>query len=278
MGNKLNVNLQVISDFGNEWTKFNQSILKMEEVVKAFDGYFKIFPWERLGNNVQGFDLGCGSGRWAQLVAPKVKKLYCIDPSEKALDVAKFNLKNFKNIEFINASVEYIPLQDNSMDFGYSLGVLHHISDTQKGIQACVEKLKVGAPLLLYLYYAFDNKPKWFKIIWQVSDWLRKIIARLPFKIKYLITQFIAVVIYYPVARTALLLEVVGIEIDNFPLSAYRNQRLYVMRTDALDRFGTRLEKRFTAEEIKVMMEMAGLVNVEIGDTHPYWCAIGYKK
>ena len=32
--------------------------------------------------------MGCGSGRWAQFVAPRVKKLFCIDPSE-AINVAK---------------------------------------------------------------------------------------------------------------------------------------------------------------------------------------------
>ncbi len=35
--------------------------------------------------------MGCGSGRWARWVAPKVGRLHCIDPSI-AIDVARKNL------------------------------------------------------------------------------------------------------------------------------------------------------------------------------------------
>ena len=39
--------------------------------------------------------MGCGSGRWAKFIAPKVKVLNCIEPSDKALKIAKQNLKKF---------------------------------------------------------------------------------------------------------------------------------------------------------------------------------------
>jgi len=50
------------------------------------------------------------------------------------------------------------------------------------------------------------------------------------------------------------------------------------MRTDALDRFGTRLEQRFTKKEIKFMLERAGLEKIVFSDTEPFWCVVGYKK
>jgi hypothetical protein len=50
------------------------------------------------------------------------------------------------------------------------------------------------------------------------------------------------------------------------------------MRTDALDRFGTRLEQRFTRVEIKKTMEFAGLVNIKFSEEIPFWCAVGYAK
>ena len=42
-------------------------------------------------------------------------------------------------------------LKDNSQDFGYCLGVLHHIPDTYLGLEKCVLKLKKGAPFY-YIY------------------------------------------------------------------------------------------------------------------------------
>ena len=50
------------------------------------------------------------------------------------------------------------------------------------------------------------------------------------------------------------------------------------MQTDALDRFGTRLEKRYTKKETLTMMETAGLENIKFSESEPYWCAVGYKK
>ena len=50
------------------------------------------------------------------------------------------------------------------------------------------------------------------------------------------------------------------------------------MKNDALDRFGTRLEKRFTKIEIQNLMELSGLHKIEFSNNTPYWVAIGYKK
>jgi hypothetical protein len=50
------------------------------------------------------------------------------------------------------------------------------------------------------------------------------------------------------------------------------------MRTDALDRFGTRLEQRFTKSQIKNMMDASGLEHIVFSDKQIYWLAVGYKK
>jgi SAM-dependent methyltransferase len=276
MTNK-NIDLSTVDGFGDEWERFDQSELTSEDAVRLFEMYFAVFPWGDLPNSAVGFDLGCGSGRWAKFVAPKVGRLHCIDPSS-AIEVAKRNLVNHDNCEFHRASVDDMPINEKSMDFGYSLGVLHHIPDTQAAMSACVKKLKEGAPFLIYLYYALDNRPVWFRALWRLSGILRYAISRLPHKIRYLISQVIAGVVYYPLARAAFVAEKLGVDVDNIPLSSYRKLSFYTMRTDALDRFGTQLEHRFTRPEIKVMMQNAGLENIQFSSGLPYWCAVGYRS
>jgi hypothetical protein len=51
-----------------------------------------------------------------------------------------------------------------------------------------------------------------------------------------------------------------------------------MMRTDALDRFGTGLEQRFTRAQITAMMTAAGLSEIRFSDAVPYWCAVGIKQ
>lgn len=271
-----NIDTKVVKGFGDEWSRFDQSTLTDEELHRMFDNYFNIFPWEKLRANSVGFDLGCGSGRWAKLVAPRVGKLYLFDPSPDALAVAKRKLIGADNCHFEVAGADNIPLDESSCDFGYSLGVLHHIPDTEAGLRACVARLKPGAPFLVYLYYNFDNRPPWFRVIWKTSNAIRKIVCRLPNFLRFAISQILAALIYFPLARTALVLEKSGLNVAHFPLSQYRNNSFYVMRNDALDRFGTRLEQRFSRKEIQAMMERSGLSDITFSTTS-FWTAVGYK-
>jgi len=273
-----NIDGKTVDGFGDEWTRFDQRTVSKEELEKLFLRYFRVFPWDRLPRNAVGFDLGCGTGRWGKLVAPRVGRLHCIDPSDAALKVAERNLADRSNCEFHLASVEGIPLPDASMDFGYSLGVLHHVPDTAAGIRSCVAKLKPGAPFLVYLYYRFDNRPFWFRILWKLTDLMRRRVSNLPYNMRHKICDLIAAAIYFPLARVARLLEKLGINVEHFPLAWYRHLSFYSMRTDSLDRFGTRLEQRFTAEEIRRMMEAANLEHISLSDTPPYWCAVGFKR
>jgi SAM-dependent methyltransferase len=271
-----NVDWRVVDGFGDEWSRFDQSSLTDDELRRMFDGYFAIFPWRSLPENAVGFDLGCGSGRWAKLLAPRVGRLHLIDPSD-AIEVAKRNLSGFDNCEFHRAGVDDIPLTDESCDFGCSLGVLHHIPETEAGLAACVTKLKPGAPFLVYLYYRFDNRPAWFRALWRVSEVGRNSISRMPHTLRYGFSQAIAATVYWPLARGARSLERLGLKVDALPLAQYRSNSFYTMRTDALDRFGTRLEKRFTKDEIQGMMERTGLENIKFADS-AFWTAVGYKK
>jgi ubiquinone/menaquinone biosynthesis C-methylase UbiE len=225
-----------------------------------------------------GFDLGCGSGRWARFVAERVGKLVCIDASATALEVARRNLAGHPGCIVLQAAAEAIPLSDGSADFGYSLGVLHHIENTEMGIKNGVRVLKPGAPFLIYLYYAQDNRPAWYRMVWRVSDVGRRAICSLPFSIKSLVCDIIAALVYWPLARAAKVTERMHLNPELIPLAVYRHRTFYHMRNDSLDRFGTRLEKRFTKQQIRKMLENAGLTGIRFSDNPPYWCAVGTKR
>lgn len=273
-----NIDLKTVEGFGEEWDSYDQTVLDEDEWRALFDRYFAIFPFASLPENAEGFDLGCGSGRWAAGVVDRVGRLHCIDPSDKALAVAKRRLGAKPQAVFHHAAVDAIPLPDDSQDFGYSLGVLHHIPDTAAALADCVKKLKPGAPFLVYLYYNFDNRAGWFRLLWRVSDWIRLVVSRLPFKFRNGVTVFIAAVVYWPLARGAALAEAIGADVRNWPLSPYRNNSFYSMKTDSLDRFGTRLEQRFSRAEITRMATAAGLIDVRFSEDVPYWVAVGIKS
>ncbi len=275
MSQEENIDKTVISGFGDEWQHFNR--VDISDYDRIVEDYFRIFPWDCIPPNAEGFDLGCGTGRWAKYISMRVGTLHCIDASIEALRVAQKNLDGIPSVKFHHASVDAIPIPDGSADFGYSLGVLHHVPDTGAGIEACVRKLKPNAPLLIYLYFNFDNKPPWYRWLWSLSEYLRKGISRMPYPARYAVCQTLAFIVYWPLSRLARFVEKFGMNVDSMPLAYYRDKSMYVLRTDALDRFGTRLEQRFTKIEIERMMRSAGLERIIFSDKRPYWVVLGFK-
>jgi ubiquinone/menaquinone biosynthesis C-methylase UbiE len=271
-----NIHVETVQSFGDEWERFDQSELPEMEAIEIFEEYFAVFPWDALPKDSQGFDMGCGSGRWAKFVAPRVGHLHCIDPSS-AINVAQKLMININNVTFHQASIDELTLPAESQDFGYSLGVLHHIPDTEDGLKKCVALLKPNAPFLLYLYYAFENRSWLYRSIWLCSELFRRVVCRLPPKAKHLVTDTLAALIYWPLARGSWLLEQIHVPISGIPLSYYRKHSFYTMRTDSRDRFGTPLEKRFTRQQIEAIMKIAGLRDITFSEKAPFWCAVGIK-
>jgi len=271
-----NIDKPTARAFDDKWGARYAATANPDRARRAFEAFFSQFPFDEL-REAEGFDLGCGQGRFAVHVAPRVGRLHAIDPSPNGLAVARRAAAGLPNVEFHLAGVDEMPLADGSQDFGYSLGVLHHIPDTEGALARCVAKLKPGAPFLLYLYYDFENRPFWFRAVWRSSDFGRRVIARLPFPARRFACDAIAATIYWPLSRFARLVERAGGNPERVPLGSYRDARLGNMRVAALDRFGTRLEQRFSRAAIEAMMRRCGLCDIGFRDGEPYWVAIGRK-
>src|SRR5258706_5572973 len=131
--NPHNLDRATVDDFGREWRRFDQRSVSSAELRRMFAEYFAIFPWDSLPRDAVGFDAGCGSGRWAYLVAPRVGWLHCIDASADALAVAQKSLAGLANVSFPAAPLEAMPLPAKSMDFCCSLGILRPCPDAPAG-------------------------------------------------------------------------------------------------------------------------------------------------
>jgi SAM-dependent methyltransferase len=270
MAETFNIDPKTVEGFGREWTTFTQERLSMSERMELFEKFFSLVTWTPKPK--RALDMGCGSGRWALAVAPLVAELVAADASYEALEVAKRNVRA-GNVSFVQATPDRLPFPNCHFDLIFSIGVLHHVPDTEGAIRSLASKLCSGGTLLLYLYYAFDNRPRWFKLLWRVSDWGRRVISRLPFALRYGLSQIAAVCVYWPLARIARYVPVP----DSWPLKFYATRSFYFMRTDALDRFGTRLEKRFSRKQIVAMLESAELTEIQFSNSDPYWVCKAIK-
>ena len=271
-----NLDQVTVDSFGEEWSKFNY--FDEGEIENIGNEYFDIVDFSKFNENSTALDVGCGTGRWSIYLSSKFSNVYAMDPSKAIFSAANLT-KDIPGIHLLKASAENIPFEDNTFDLVISLGVLHHIPDTQKALNSIVKKVKGGGQCLIYLYYALDNRSILYKMIFHSSSIFRFFISKLPSFLKKIICDIIAVIVYLPFIYLSKFVKIFfGKKLgDKIPLSYYGNKSFNVIRNDALDRFGTPLEQRFSKVQIESMMQKAGLTDIKFSNNQPYWHVIGRK-
>jgi SAM-dependent methyltransferase len=268
-----NIHHKTVRSFGEEWTIFHS--FSEDEIQSIGNDYFDLLDFDTSSFIV--LDVGCGSGRWSKYLSPRVAWIEAIDPSV-AVCAAAHTLKYCNNVRISQAGVNNIPFPDNAFDLVFSLGVLHHVPDTAGAIVHCYNKVKPGGFFLLYLYYNLDSHSRFYRTLFFITNYLRLIISKLPLRVKRILCDSIALMIYLPLARLAKLISRFSENTaKKIPLSYYRKTSFYVMRNDAFDRFGTPLEQRFSKTQIAEMLAKAGFTDIRFSNREPYWHVIARK-
>ena len=271
-----NIDKKVVDEFGEEWMKFHEH--DDDLVEKGGVEYFDILNASMVNSKTYALDIGCGTGRWTKYLSKKVGFIEAVDPSN-AIFAADKLLGDIKNVRLSQASIETLPFADETFDFVMSIGVLHHIPDTRKALYDCVKKVKKGGYFFVYLYYNLERRGPLYKALFKISDLVRNIVSLLPGKIKHFVCDILAVIFYMPFILVGRFFNFLGFKdlAKRMPLRGYQNRSFFMVRNDTLDRFGTRLEQRFSAKEVIEMMKNAGLTDITLSPGIPYYHAVGKK-
>ena len=277
-----NLDQGVIDGFGHEWATFDYA---ETDTAEALDAQFVAYcaPIDLTAFNPLtsiAADFGAGSGRWSSRLAPFFSLVYALEPSDGASAVLKKKFTNDPKITVLQETVGVNSIPAQSLDLAMSLGVLHHIPDTELAIKDVSRRIKPGGYLLCYLYYDLENKPMYYKMIFQVVNLARRVISSLPQPLKRLSATIIAALIYLPLARFSKLLKKLGRGTSNLPLHHYADMPFVMLANDALDRFGTSLEQRFSKTEITEMLRAAdfNLSTLTFSESAPFWTFAIRKK
>ena len=270
-----NIDHRVVKSFAEEWKAFHH--FTDEETEHISRHYFDILK-DLLRGDMHVIDIGCGSGRWSKWISGRVASVTAVDPGESILAADEL-LAPVSNVQLAMVGADDMPFADHTFDLALSVGVLHHVPDTLRAMTECVRVVKPGGLFYIYLYYDLGNRGVTYRVLFRIADALRRIISRLPRAPRHAVCTSIALLVYYPVARGGELMRRAGATrlADRMPLCFYQEQTFYVMRNDALDRFGTSLEQRFSRDEVRNMMEAAGLRDITFSDGMPWWHAVGRK-
>jgi SAM-dependent methyltransferase len=277
-----NLDQKVIDRFGYEWSSFNYTDIQSAEALNTqFSAYCSPLDLSLFDKSkaIAG-DFGAGSGRWSSRLLANFSKVYALEPSDRAVEILQQKFQSEPQIIILKETVGENSIPDESLDLGMSLGVLHHIPDTGLAIKDLSKKIKPGGYFLCYLYYKVEGKPLYYRFIFRAVDIARRLISLLPHPLIAILSRFIAVSVYWPLARLSRMLTRIGINTSNVPLHHYAEMPFVMLANDALDRFGTSLEQRFNKKEIITMLENANfdLTTLLFSDKEPFWTFAVKKK
>ncbi len=270
-----NLDQGVIDSFGYEWATFDYGEAETTEALNAqFKAYCAPIDLSKFNPKISvAADFGAGSGRWTSRLIPFFSLVYALEPSEGANRVLNQKFSDEAKIVVLQETVGVNSIPLDSLDLAMSLGVLHHIPDTSMAIKDVAHRIKSGGIFLCYLYYNLENKPTFYRLIFKGVNAARKIISILPQKLKFLVTSTIAALVYWPLARFSKLMSRFGFNTSNIPLHHYAEMPFVMLANDALDRFGTSLEQRFSKTEITEILRLANFdtSTLKFSNVEPFW-------
>ena len=118
-------------------------------------------------NNKRVLDIGCGDGTFlhhvyniiinktlrGKYIDKHPLKIVGVDINKQGLELAEKFARSSKinNIQFIEHDILNLPFNDESFDFVFSKGALHHTGDLKKGLNEYSRVLKKGGSGFLFL-------------------------------------------------------------------------------------------------------------------------------
>jgi SAM-dependent methyltransferase/uncharacterized protein YbaR (Trm112 family) len=249
--------------FGYEWQAFSEMLPDYES---NFRWYFERFPADSFAGKLI-LDAGCGTGRHTfHMARSGASQVVAMDFSQ-AIEVAARNNRENPNTHFVQADIYHPPFLPGTFDFVYSLGVLHHLPEPEKGFRTLLPLLKPGDYMNIYLYWNLEGEAAWRRAALSVVTGVRRVTTRLPHgllkKLSWLIAAGFQVAFVLP-SRALARFSLTRTLADRVPLGHYRKYSFRVLYTDQFDRFSAPIENRYSRAEVASWFERARMEDVVI--------------
>lgn len=145
---------------------FFEAYDKQRESIESIPYSYALHEYKEFkGKKV--LDVGSGNGYVLSKYATEGAEVFGIDITEAGIDLC---LKRFEymglNGNFQVADAQAIPFPDDTFDCVCSMGVLHHVPDTQKALSEIYRVLKPGGRLIVMFYHRNSAKYQFKYRVW----------------------------------------------------------------------------------------------------------------
>lgn len=259
---------KTIKSFSFQWNVFSEMF---EEYVKHWESYIPAGADKEFFSGKTGLDAGCGFGRHIYRAAKNGAEMVGIDLSE-AVEAAYKNTSGLENVHIVQGDIYNPPLRYGVFDFIYSLGVLHHLPDPEKGFDSIAGLLGHGQRIFIWCY---DNeKPRKNRMY----ERIRKITTGMDFGTLYAFCYIAALGVRLGLNLPASALKKLGLFGGRkFPYDYYNNFPLRVLHADLFDVFSVPSTRYYDQPELELWFRSRGLNVLESGHKVSGWTVLGEK-
>ena len=121
----------------------------------------RFIDWMNPAQDAKLIDVASGTGDIAKLFSKRnrnIPEITCIEPNDEMFQEGKNNLKDYKNIKWIKAKAESLPVKDNVYDF-YSISYgIRNVTDVNKSLKEAYRVLKPGGRFMCLEFSKIDNE------------------------------------------------------------------------------------------------------------------------
>lgn len=247
--------------YGFLWTRSERDDLYNNS---HFDNMQQVIT-EPIVRGSMGIDIGSGCGYDTYIMAKRnpLVKIISLDISDGVYKTKQLTY-GLNNVRVIKGSVLNLPIKNDTFDFAYSFGVLHHTREPEYGLREINRIIKKDAPAFLYLYEDHsENSMKHYaiKIISIYRIITTKIPQRILYFLCYLASPFIVLAFSYP-SRILRKFKATQSLSQKIPFNF--GTHLFSVAGDLYDRFGAPIEQRFSEQEAYNMFIKCNFYNVYI--------------
>ncbi|MDP2913644.1 MAG: methyltransferase domain-containing protein, partial [Candidatus Omnitrophota bacterium] len=263
--------------FSFAWTKFARKEVERQWYKDSFS-YLKFIPEEIFKDEEKlGLDLGCGSGSDMINIARYGARIVGIDISD-AIKATRENISGFGRLHVAQANIYNLPFRDETFDFAYSFGVLHHLPDPEKGFRILCSKVKKDGYAIIYVYEDFSKRSVLERILLNTINFLRLITPKIPPPLLYLLCIAMSpFVLLFCSAPYRILKRIKWTKTLAEKIPFRHTTRLDCIVADLYDRFSPPIERRYSKDQVTAWFRSAGFEDVHITN-HRGWVAWGRKR
>jgi ubiquinone/menaquinone biosynthesis C-methylase UbiE/uncharacterized protein YbaR (Trm112 family) len=236
------------SNFGFEWNVHNKTQLDSEASRESEEAFIEKTGFRR--EDFEGklvLDVGCGMGRFSDVASRWGATVVGIDLTS-AVDAAYSNIGGRDNVHLAQADVFRLPFRDETFDFIFSIGVLHHTPDTKAAFDQLPRLLKPGGHIAIWVYTARRS-------VYLTSDLYRHVTTRLPKRVLYALCH-VAIPMYHVNKVPAL----GAVTRKVLPISAHPDPEWRVL--DTFDWYSPTYQWKHSQSEVRSWFESQGLVSL----------------